>query len=99
MERRPPDLSVYQEIDGVESDKPLTIGVGPAKVALKGETATDEMDGFVFRLAKNSTVKPVLAVLRGAGPALVKIGKNEITPPDEGRANAIAKFAKTCKLD
>ena len=65
------------------------------------ETVCQEIDGV--ESGKPFTIKigvgPRLAVLRGTGPALVKMGKNEITLPDEGRANAIAKFAKTCKLE
>ena len=35
-----------------------------------------------------------LAVL----PALAKMEKNELTLPDQGRAEELSKFAKVCKL-
>lgn len=95
------EITVYQDIEGAKVGQPVTIeiGVGSAKVALKGETATDEMSGFVFGVVKKFAVKPVVAVLGGAGPTLVKMGKNELTLPDKGRADELAKFAKACKLD
>lgn len=68
-----------------------------SKVALKGETATDEMSGYVFGVAKKFAMKPVVAVLGGPGPALVKMEKTKLTLPE--RAEELSKFAKVCKLD
>jgi hypothetical protein len=50
-------------------------------------------------VAKKFAVKPVVAVLGGPGPALVKMEKNELTLPDQGRAEELSKFAMVCKLD
>jgi len=95
------EMTVYQDIEGAKVGQPLTIqiSVGSAKVALKGKTSTDEMSGFIFGLAKNIAVKPVLAVLKASGPAIVKMGEVTTNLPEKGRAEALAKFAKACKLD
>ena len=81
--------------------EPLTIALsaGSVEVALKGETATDEMSGFVFGVAKKIAVKPVIAVLENAGPAIAKMGNVTVTLPEPGRAEAVSEFAKVCKLD
>ena len=65
-----PDLTVYEDIAGAEVGEALTIeiSVGSAKVAIEGNTETDEMSGFVFGVAKKFAVKPVVAVLEGLGP-------------------------------
>lgn len=52
-----------------------------------------------YGMAKGSAVKPLLAVLKGSGPATVKMGKAATTLPEKGRAEALAKFAKACRLD
>ena len=95
------EMTVYQDIAGAKVGQKITIelSAGSAKVALKGETATDEMSGYIFGVAKQFAVKPVLAVLGAAGPALVKMEKNELSLPEQGRAEQLGKFAKTCKLD
>ncbi|MGZ8415656.1 MAG: hypothetical protein ACXWVQ_01525 [Methyloceanibacter sp.] len=95
------EITVYQDIAGAKVGQQVTIesGVGSAKVALKGETATDEMSGYIFGVAKQFAVKPVVAMLGGSGPALVKMEKNELTLPEQGRAEELGKFAKACKLD
>ena len=56
-------MTVYQDIAGAKVGQPVTIeiAVGSSKVALKGETATDEMSGYVFGVAKKFAVKPVVA--------------------------------------
>jgi hypothetical protein len=70
-----------------------------SKVELKGETATDDMSGYVFGVAKKFAVKPVVAVLGGPRPALVNMEKTGLTLPEQGRAEELSKFAKVCKLD
>lgn len=95
------ELTVYEEIKDAEIGKPISIeiDVGSAKIALKGETATDEMSGFVFGMAKTIAVKPLLAVLEASGPASVKMGQVTTTLPEKGRAAAVSEFAKACTLD
>jgi len=95
------ELTVYEEVKGAELSQKLSIeiGAGSAKVALKGKTATDEMNGFIYGMAKGFAVKPLLTVLKGSGPATVKMGKAATTLPEKGRAEALGKFAKACRLD
>jgi hypothetical protein len=95
------EITVYQDIEGAKVGEPLTIelSAGSAEVALMGETATDEMSGFVFGVAKKIAVKPVIAVLSKPGPAIVKMGKVTVNLPETGRAAAVSEFAKACKLD
>jgi len=57
------------------------------------------MNGFIYGMAKGFAVKPLLAVLKGSGPATVKMGKAATTLPEKGRAEALGKFAKACRLD
>jgi hypothetical protein len=57
------------------------------------------MSGFVFGVAKKFAVKPVVAVLAGSGPAIVKMSKVTVNLPDKGHAEAVSEFAKACKLD
>jgi hypothetical protein len=94
-------MTVYEDIAGAKVGEPLTIeiGVGTAKVAVEGTTDTDEMSGFVFGEARKFAVKPVVAVLEGAGPTVVKMSKVTVTLPEKGRAEAVSEFAKACKLD
>ena len=87
-------MTVYQDIAGakVGQRSPSRSASDSSKVALKGETATDEMSGYVFGVAKKFAVKPVVAVLGGPGPALVKMEKNELTLPEQGRAEELGKI-------
>ena len=94
-------LTVYEDIAGAKVGEPLTIeiGVGSAKVEIKGKTATDEMSGYIFGEAKKFAVRPVIAALQGPGPAVIKMSKVTMTLPEKGRAEAVSQFAKACKLD
>lgn len=93
------ELTVYEDIPGAKVGQTVAIeiSVGSAKVALNGKTETDQMSGFIF--AKNIAVKPVLAVLKTSRPAIAKMGKVTVNLPGQGRAAAVAEFAKVCKLD
>ena len=95
------ELSIYEEIRGAEAGQPLTIEIsaGSAKIGLKGETAEDDMSGWIIPQAKAFAVKPVLAVLKGAGPLTVTAGEAKLTLPEQGRAAAVSQFASICTLD
>jgi hypothetical protein len=95
------ELTVYEDIPGAKVGQAITIEIsaGAAKLALKSKTETDQMSGFIFGVAKPIAVKPVLAVLKTSGPAVVKMGKVTANLPGQGRAAAVAEFAKVCKLD
>jgi len=95
------ELTVYEDIEGAKVGQTVAIEIsaGATKLVLKGKTETDQMSGFIFGVAKAIAVKPVLAVLKTPGPAIVKMGKVTANLPDQGRAAAVAQFAKVCKLD
>jgi hypothetical protein len=99
--RKQSHMTVYEDIAGAKLGEPLTIemAVGAAKVAIAGETETDEMSGFIFGVAKKFAVRPVVAVLEASGPTVIKMGKVTVTLPETGRAEAVSEFAKACKLD
>jgi hypothetical protein len=48
------EITVYQDIEGAKVGQSviIEISVGSAKVAHKGDAATDEMSGFVFGVVK-----------------------------------------------
>jgi hypothetical protein len=95
------EVTVYEDIPGAKVGQKLIIelSAGSAKVALKGETSTDEMSGFIFGVANEIAVKPVVGVLAAKGPATVKMSTVTLDLPETGRAAAVSEFAKACKLD
>jgi hypothetical protein len=80
--------------------RPLTIelSAGSQKASIKGVTATDELNGFVFGEANKVPVGPLLAVLREPGELTVKMGKASVTFPAEGRAEQLKIFETGCKV-
>jgi hypothetical protein len=44
-------------------------------------------------------VKPVLEVLRQAGPVTVTAGGASVSLSDQGRAQAVERFTKDCPLE
>jgi hypothetical protein len=94
-------LDVHTQIDGVKPGEALTIelAAGEAKAKLEGEAALDEANGMIFAEASDIAVKPVLEVLRQAGPATVTIGKTSATLSDQGRADGVSKFSQDCQID
>ena len=95
------EMTVYVDIEGAKLGQPVTIELtrDRAKASVKGKTMTDEMTGFIFAQAEKFPVKPVIAVLDGAGPVTVMTGKTATALPEEGRGPELAKFAKQCRLD
>lgn len=99
--KRSVDLTVYEEIAGAKLRQSLTITftAGSAKASVKGQTATDEMNGFIFGQAKKVAPSTILAVLQAGGDLVVGLGaKTTVTFPDKGRAAAAAEFAKACPV-
>lgn len=97
--KRSINLTVYEEVKGMKVKRPLTIemSAGGKKVSLKGVTATDEMNGFVYGEAYKVAADPLLAVLREPGELTVKMGKDSVSFPAEGRAEQLKIFEKGCK--
>lgn len=94
-------LDVRHDLKGTKPGEPLTIelSAGDAQSPVKGEAMLDEESGVTFAEATDIAVKPVLAVLRAAGPLTVKTGATSATLSDKGRAEAVAQFSKDCELD
>jgi hypothetical protein len=93
-------LDLRQEVAGAKPGDALTIAlsVGEAKAEVKGEAARDDA-GTIFAEASDIAVKPVLEVLRQAGPATVTAGGASVSLSDTGRAQAVERFTKDCPLD
>ena len=94
-------LDVRQEIEGAKPGEALTIelSAGAAKSEIKAEAARDEANGMTFAEASDIAVKPVLEVLRQAGPLTVTTGKASASLSDKGRAQAVERFTQDCGLD
>ena len=54
---------------------------------------------MTFAEASDIAVKPVLEVLRQAGPLTVTTGKASASLSDKGRAQAVERFTQDCALD
>jgi hypothetical protein len=93
-------LDLRQEIAGAKPGDAFTIALsaGDAKAEVKGEAARDDA-GMIFAEASDIAVKPVLEVLRQAGPVTVTAGGASVSLSDEGRAQAVERFTKDCPLE
>lgn len=94
-------LDVRQEVEGAKQGDPLAIVVsaGEAKAEITGEAARDAGTGMTFAEASDITVKPVLEVLRQAGPVTVTSGNASASLSDSGRMQAVDQFTKDCPLE
>jgi hypothetical protein len=94
-------LDLHITIDGVKPGEALTIALaaGEAKAQVEGEAAFDDASSMIFAEASDIAVKPVLEVLRQPGPLAVTVGQTNATLPDQGRADAVAKFSQDCQID
>ncbi len=94
-------LDLHQEIAGAkQGDKvAIELNAGSARASLEGETSHDEASGLTVAEASDIKVKPVIAVLNETGPVTVKVGETSTTLGEQGRADAVTKFAADCKLD
>jgi hypothetical protein len=94
-------LDIRKEVEGAKSGEPLVIALaaGAAKAEVKGEAMRDDATGMTFAEASDIAVKPVLEVLRHAGPITVAIGKTGASLSDNGRLQAVERFTKDCALD
>ncbi len=94
-------LDVRQEVAGAKQGDPLAIvlSAGAAKAEIKGETMRDEAAGTAFAEASDIAVKPVLEVLRQAGPVTITSGAANASLSDSGRMQAVDQFSKDCPLN
>jgi hypothetical protein len=94
-------LDLHIALDGVKPGEAVTIELkaGDATSQLEGEATLDEANAMIFAEGSDIAVKPVLEVLRQAGPVTVTIGKTNATLSDQGRADATEKFSRDCQID
>ncbi len=94
-------LDVHKEIPDAKPGETLTIelSAGEAKASIKGEAARDDASGVTFGEASDIQVKPILEVLRVAGPLTIAMGKTSATLSEQGRTQAVAKFSQDCQLE
>jgi hypothetical protein len=94
-------LDLHIALDGAKPGEALTIEVkaGEATAELEGEATLDEANDMIFAEGSDIAVKPVLDMLRQAGPVTVTVGKASATLSDQGRADAIEKFSQDCQID
>jgi hypothetical protein len=94
------EMAVYLDIGHAKAGQPVTIELSRdgAEALVKAKTTADK-SGFVFAVARNFPVKPLLSVLGGEGPVKMIIGKRVTLPPDEGRSAELAAFAARCSPD
>jgi hypothetical protein len=93
-------LNIFGAIEGTRQGQKLSIELfaGSAKATLEGEVSLDDKTGATFAEASGIEVKPVLDVLKAQGAITVKIGDTSQTLSEVGRAEAVEKFSKDCKL-
>jgi hypothetical protein len=94
-------LDVRQEIGGAKQGDPLAIvlSTGEAKAEITGEAARDAGTGMTFAEASDIAVKPVLDVVRQAGPVTITSGTASASLSDSGRRQAVDQFTKDCPLE
>jgi hypothetical protein len=94
-------LDVHKEIAGAKRGDALAIELSSAKtqVPIKAEVDLNEETGTSYAEASDIDVKPILQALQDAGPLTLKLGAASLTLSDQGRADAVAKFSESCKLD
>jgi hypothetical protein len=52
----------------------------------------------MFAEASDIEVKPLLELLKSPGPVTVKMAATSLNMADTGRAEAVERFGKNCKL-
>lgn len=94
-------LDLRQSIEGAKPGDALTIALssGTAKAEVGGEATRDGAGGMIFAEASDIAVKPVLEVLRQAGPVTATVGAVSASLSDSGRAEVVERFSKDCPLD
>ncbi|MGD9502783.1 MAG: hypothetical protein AB7V40_09900 [Methyloceanibacter sp.] len=94
-------LHLRQGVEGAKPGDALTIALssGAAKTEVEGEAARDDAADMTFAEASDIAVKPVLEVLRQAGPVTVTAGAASVSLSDNGRAEAVERFSQDCPLE
>jgi len=64
-----------------------------------GETAAEDGTDIIYAEAGDIAVTPILKILKEKGTVTMKSGAIAVDLSAEGRAEAVADFAKDCSLD
>jgi hypothetical protein len=93
-------LDIFGAIEGARPGEKLTIAFAAGSThKIEGEAALDDKTGALYAEASSFEVKPLIAVLKAAGPLTVTMAATTLTLSDTGRAEAVEKFGKDCELD
>jgi hypothetical protein len=93
------ELEIYAALGGAGDGQPLTIEISGAKVVIEGEAGAAQDGGDLIAKANGFAVKPLLAVLKADGAPTVTVNGLNALFRDSGRTEAVAEFAKACRLD
>jgi hypothetical protein len=95
------ELTLYEEIEGVDLGEPVTIEFAQADQthSLDGIAATDGMSGYIFPRSEAFAVKPLIVLLGEPGEIHVSMRGASRSLPETGREQAVGSFAEACKLD
>jgi hypothetical protein len=93
-------LSIYMDFPETQMGEAITVklSAGAQSTTVAGETAREDGTGGIYGEAGDIAVKPILEVLREAGPVSMTSGAIGNEMSDKGRAAAVEQFAKDCKL-
>lgn len=94
-------LSVYMDFPERQPGDPISVALsaGNESTTVAGETAQEDGTGVIYGEAGDIAVTPILKVLREKGPVSMTSGAIGYELYNAGRAEAVAKFSKDCKLD
>jgi hypothetical protein len=92
-------LEIFGVIQGTRPGEKLIIEFsGGSSLSLEGAVELDAKGGGMFAEASDIEVKPLLELLKSPGPVTVKMAATSLSMADTGRAEAIERFGKNCKL-
>jgi hypothetical protein len=92
-------LEIFGVIQGTRPGEKLIIEFsGGTSLSLEGAVELDAKGGGMFAEASDIEVKPLLELLKSPGPVTVKLAATSLSMADTGRAEAVERFGKNCKL-
>lgn len=96
-------IAVLDVSAGAADAKPgtdMTIDLTNADLTapVEAEVIHDEASGTALVEASDIDVKPILDVLKAAGPVTMKVGEAIAELSDRDRAQAVEQFTKSCEL-
>lgn len=94
-------LSVYMDFPENQPGDAITIDFSAdgQTTPVAGETAAEDGTDIIYAEAGDIAVTPILKILKEKGTVTMKSGAIAVDLSAEGRAEAVADFAKDCSLD